>query len=165
MSDDVAIRKCPIPFMHKGPGFCGWCGEPVEGAAWHPACRAAHQLHTNRDKQYAFLVARDGEKCGCGQDCDGKLEVEHNIPLWKIMHMPALERRWYFGPENLKLRAKRCHAIKSGRERSESAHYDALESTRLNGPKPKKGPRLQGRGFSNQARKLQGRPFQKRPKL
>lgn len=146
MTDAKAIRKCPIPFIHRGSGFCGWCGEAVEGTAWHPACREDYSLHVNRDKQYAFLVARDGEKCACGHGCEGPFDVDHDIELWKIQHMPAIARVWYFGPENLKLRAKRCHAIKSGRGRSEEAHYDALADRRENGKKPSNS-RLQSRGF------------------
>jgi 5-methylcytosine-specific restriction endonuclease McrA len=51
----------------------------------------------------------------------GELEVDHEIPLWKIWHLPDDERRPYYGPDNLRLRCKTCHKAKSKREAAERA--------------------------------------------
>lgn len=49
------------------------------------------------------------------------LELEHEVPLWSVAHLPAEERRPYFGPRNLRLRCPECHKAKSRREAAERA--------------------------------------------
>lgn len=49
------------------------------------------------------------------------LELEHDVPLWKVWGLPARRRRWYFGPWNLRLRCPDCHKAKSKRESAERA--------------------------------------------
>jgi 5-methylcytosine-specific restriction endonuclease McrA len=71
------------------------------------------------------------------------LELEHEIPLWMVEHLPPWERRRYFGPTNLKLRCKPCHQRKTAREAEERAH-----GNRLRDPKSKSG-----------GRRLQSRPM------
>ena len=51
----------------------------------------------------------------------GGLEVDHEIPLWKIWHLPDDERKPYYGPENIRLRCNACHKAKSKREAAERA--------------------------------------------
>lgn len=51
----------------------------------------------------------------------GGLEVDHEIPLWRIWHLPDNERRPYYGPKNLRLRCQDCHKAKSKREAAERA--------------------------------------------
>ena len=49
------------------------------------------------------------------------LQLEHDVPLWKVAHLPDDERATYFGPENLRLRCAACHAAKTRREAAERA--------------------------------------------
>ncbi len=51
----------------------------------------------------------------------GSLEVDHEIPLWSIWHLPDDERRRFYGPENIRLRCNTCHKDKSKREAAERA--------------------------------------------
>ena len=55
----------------------------------------------------------------------GSVEVDHEIPLWSIWHLPDDERRKYYGPENLRLRCTCCHKAKSKREAAERAQLKA----------------------------------------
>ena len=55
------------------------------------------------------------------------LVVDHKIPLWKVVHLPALERRWYFLPGTMQLLcADPCHARKTADEAAERAHFKRL---------------------------------------
>lgn len=60
-----------------------------------------------------------------GGTCDirriSSLEVDHEVPLWKVAHLPPDERRPYFGPDNLRLRCPGCHKAKTAREAAERA--------------------------------------------
>lgn len=53
------------------------------------------------------------------------LEVDHEIPLWSVAHLPDDERAAYFGPVNLRARCPRCHAAKTKREAAERAAVKA----------------------------------------
>lgn len=55
----------------------------------------------------------------------GPLEVDHEIPLWKVWHLPEDERRPFYGPKNLRLRCQPCHKEKSKREAAERAQLKA----------------------------------------
>lgn len=101
-------------------------------------------------KAYDQLVARDGERChDCGATggADGvKLDVEHNIPLWKVTHMTIAGRAWYNTLANLFLRCADkfgCHKRKTKAEAAERAHYKRLEKKR----KPAKGPLMSKDGM------------------
>ncbi len=50
-----------------------------------------------------------------------ELQLEHQVPLWRVAHLPDDERAIYFGPENLRLRCGRCHAEKTRAEAAERA--------------------------------------------
>jgi hypothetical protein len=137
------IRDFPMPLTLVGT--CRWCGQ---GSGWHPQCRFEHQLHTSVAIQYAFLAARDGEHCwDCG--AEGDLQVEHDMPLWLIAHLPPEQRRSYFGPTNLRLRCSRCHQRKTNGEASTRAKGNRLKAG------PKSGRRkIPSRGFQKGHRPL-----------
>jgi hypothetical protein len=76
------------------------------------------------------------------------LEVDHDIPLWKVAHLPDAQRRQYFKIGNLQLRCPACHKYKSAKEAAERAHHK-----RLIEPKKRRGRKLQGRGFDKTLRR------------
>lgn len=49
------------------------------------------------------------------------LEVDHRVPLWSVAHLPPDARRPYFGPRNLWLLCKGCHAAKTRKEAARRA--------------------------------------------
>lgn len=144
------VRKFPAPAHppeRTGNGWCRWCGEKVTEKGrrtWHAKCLQLHWLHTDRDAQYRFLIARDGERCqlcpsGTGRWVDAGpmpswmgvgnriqwseiLEVDHIIPLWSGDEWPdPAERRALFGPDNLWLLCRRHHRWKSAKEAADRA--------------------------------------------
>jgi hypothetical protein len=76
------------------------------------------------------------------------LEIEHEMPLWLVAHLPDEERRPYFGPGNLRLRCTRCHKAKTKREAGERAKGNRL----IAGPRVRKGRKIESRGFSKEHR-------------
>lgn len=99
------------------------------------------------------------------------LELEHSTPLWAVSHLSDEERRFYFGPDNLRLRCPTCHGAKTKREAGARAKTKRLEKARLEpDDKPSRkpwggralpskgmGPKLKGRGFSGKSRPLRSR--------
>lgn len=53
------------------------------------------------------------------------LQVDHEVPLWAVAHLPDDERRPFFGPKNLRLRCDPCHKLKTAREAGERARARA----------------------------------------
>lgn len=130
---------------------------------WHEDCLNRYKLHAYPDVQKAHVALRDGERCwdcGClpthwkkGANAIGcirvghpdyvgpyctlervyALELEHEVPLWRVAHLPDDERRRYFGPDNLRLRCPDCHKAKSRREAAERA---AMKAANQNIPSP-----------------------------
>jgi len=130
--------------------WCGFPVEKP-AKTWHKACFRRYQLHTDPVAQKAYVEARDGNKCwDCGSlpmhwkkgsnaipcvrpghpDFVGSyctlerayaLELEHEVPLWRVAHLPPRRRRWFFGVWNLRLRCPDCHRAKSKREAAERA--------------------------------------------
>lgn len=49
------------------------------------------------------------------------LEIDHEVPLWSVAHLPDDERSAYFSPVNLRLRCASCHQAKTKREAGERA--------------------------------------------
>ncbi len=149
-------------------------------SSMHRGCASEYWMAQNASKFRPLLIARDGERCvdcgaapyawgpqnppsivwrgwtrlGAAQYCEVKwrslLEVDHEIPLWKVAHLPPAKRREYFKPGNLKLRCPTDHKLKSAKEAAERAHHKRLVE-----PKKRKGRKLQGRGFGP------SRPFDK----
>jgi hypothetical protein len=96
--------------------------------AWPLCCPPAWSRERWNDRHPDDLAQRKVEGVIVGlyssveyrRQC-GELEVDHEIPLWSIWHLPDDERRPYYGPENLRLRCKACHKVKSKRESAERA--------------------------------------------
>lgn len=88
------------------------------------------------------------------------LEMEHSTPLWAVAHRPDEERRFYFGPHNLRLRCPTCHSKKTKREARDRAHVKRLEA-----PKASKGRKIPGRSFGPSAKFPAGRKLQSRNDL
>lgn len=53
--------------------------------------------------------------------------VDHRVPLWKVAHMPDLERIEYWKIGNLQTLCEVCHTFKTSAEAAEKAKYDARE--------------------------------------
>jgi hypothetical protein len=206
-----AKRTVPLPARIKDGVFrCAWCTEPivhgrVKQRGWHdgrldePNCAYEYRLHSKREVQFAFVVARDGLKCcDCGESPErwkyetwaGKaietgvmrlneaeitdpavavvgrhvkvervtaLELEHETPIWRTTHLPAAQRRWFFGPGNLKLRCPDCHKPKTKAEAAARAEEKRQARMRLDVPREEPRRKIQSRGFGTQHRKLRSR--------
>ncbi len=81
--------------------------------------------------------------------------VDHKIPLWKVRHMPDLQRLEYFKLANLITRCHVCHQRKSDGETAERAKIKKRDKVK----KPKQ--KIQSRGFEKRKttwpkRKLRG---------
>lgn len=98
------------------------------------------------------------------------LELEHEVALWSVAHLPDDERRPYFGPTNLRLRCPTCHAEKTKAEAGTRAKGNRQMGLRLDVPRePSKmksgrklpgkgeGPKMKGRGFDKTHRPLTSR--------
>jgi 5-methylcytosine-specific restriction endonuclease McrA len=62
------------------------------------------------------------------------LQVDHVIPLWKVVDLPDEKRVTYFELGNLQLLCVECHKAKTKPEAAERAHYERLVR-RLTGDK------------------------------
>lgn len=135
------LRGVQFDFVAQRDGLtcgCG-CGRSPEKWLWREIIFICHSNPR---------PGIDAEGHYCEIERVTALELEHREPLWKVRHLPAPDRVWYFGPGNLQLLAPDpCHKIKTSREAAARAHFNTLEEKRLEGPKQKRGPKLQGRGF------------------
>lgn len=129
------------PLYRVSRGQCRWCGRPTEPRLkkdgtphgtqlnWHPACVIDHGIAANSTTAYGAIASRDGGRCvDCGAAPTYEpnqpavvLEVDHQVPLWRVRDLPHEERREYFRLPNLKLRCVPCHKTKSAREAAERA--------------------------------------------
>lgn len=75
--------------------------------------------------------------------------VDHKVPLWKVRHMPDLQRLEYFKLANLITRCHRCHAFKTRKEAADRAKFNDQGDPEPEPEKPK--------------RKWSSRPMGKRP--
>lgn len=94
-------------------------------------------------------------------------QVEHRTPLWKVAHMPAVQRIAYFMLDAVETWCEVCHKFKTAKESADRAKINA----RLKEPeaKPKRAwtsrPLESGNGFPPKgSQKISPRPFQKRRK-
>lgn len=73
----------------------------------------------------------------CGRNCEGARpytplkkvslwHADHKVPLWKVEHLPDLERLSYFTLANLVTRCHQCHERKTTEEAAERAHFKRL---------------------------------------
>lgn len=97
------------------------------------------------------------------------LELEHTVPLWSVSHLPAHERRPYFGPGNIRLLGPCCHKPKTAGEAKVRAKTKSQSKMRLDVPRetmPAKGHRkLQSRNSwpdKERAGKIPSRPLRGR---
>lgn len=61
--------------------------------------------------------------------------VDHHIPLWKVAHLPDIQRIEYFKLANLITRCEPCHKRKSKREAAERGKFNRLaKGGDANGP-------------------------------
>lgn len=101
-------------------------------------------------------------------------QVDHVIPLWKIVGMEPHAARKFFGPTNLQLLCGPCHTEKTSREAAERAHLKRLmkksapaKETHRSGPKssiPKRKTAFQSRGFCKKyRRKMNGTTVVRKP--
>jgi len=153
-------RRYQVPFLLRrdGPQCCD-CGE-MKGRWTHGGYPTDMDKLRSWGAEWVRRYPADVYVGPCTIiSWETSLELEHEIPLWLVEHLPPWERRPYFGPDNLKLRCKRCHQRKSAREAAERAHNNALRE-----PKPKSGgrripsrPMGPSRGFAQGHRPLRGR--------
>lgn len=92
--------------------------------------------------------------------------VEHRVPLWKVAHMPAVQRIAYFMLDAVETWCEVCHKFKTRKEAADRAKIN--ERLREPDGKPKRAwtsrPLKRGNGFPPKgSQKLKGRTFQKRP--
>lgn len=135
-------RQCPMPDW-PGEGWCSWCAGKIDPAldpddaqrrSWHTRCVQLYFLHGGELRvQQRFLIERDGRQCAMpGCEHEGG-EVDHRVPLWKVRHLAPMIRRAFYGPINLWLLCRQCHAAKTKREAAERAAL-AKESAQLSEP-------------------------------
>lgn len=117
-------------------------GAPSRSRRWHPACKKRFQFLTDPFWQRLEVWKRDrGVCCDCGaettpsilkqhiEDCFasdalgllrgygfGPWELDHDVPLWSVDHLPDRERLRFFELENMKTRCVPCHKRKTARE-------------------------------------------------
>lgn len=78
------------------------------------------------------------------------LEVDHDVPLWSVAHLPDDERRPFFGPPNLKLRCEPCHDGKTATEAGDRAKGNRQSKMRLD--VPRETAAAKGRGIPQRAK-------------
>ena len=108
-------RNPPLPFhsmVHKGPGWCRVCGQPVYGGGsfrtfageqskrltWHTICTAAYFLMTKPADYTAILILRQGQVCAItGAPLPlpyRNVEVDHDVPLYRVARDHG-DEPWY----------------------------------------------------------------------
>lgn len=161
MRPDMARRAV----FQRDHGICTDCGED-----WSDRCRfvPTYRDSDTREARVCYAQARPSQHAPSGYffATQGYPEdgwhlfveitaislwhVDHKVPLWKVAHLPDLQRLEYFKLPNLITRCERCHGHKTGKEAGERAHLDELAGE--NKPKVKRawpqGRKLQSRGFA-----------------
>lgn len=135
-------RQCPMPEW-PGSGWCKWCAGSLDDSDdprdakrqnWHTKCLRLYNLHGGHlPAQQRYLIERDGRECAVPGCTRPGCEVDHRVPLWRVRHLAAMIRRAFYGPINLWLLCRECHAAKSKREAAERAQM-ARESGQLAEP-------------------------------
>ena len=108
--------------------------------------------------QISFVSWRNGYTWGLGPKEDrfpfvhlkaiSLWHVDHKVPLWKVRHMPDLQRLEYFKLANLITRCHRCHEFKTTEEAADRAKIRRAVEAPPEKPKSKWASRkLVGRGF------------------
>lgn len=130
-----------------GPGSSPRLVMGVDG----PERRAAHRVSRDADGNSVYW---------CDVVWISLWHVDHRVPLWKVQHLPDLERLVYFMLANLVTRCHECHKRKTSDEAAERAHLDRLARTDPKKPKRKWGAREfpKGQKFPPKG----SRPFRRR---
>lgn len=153
-----------VAVFKRDRGICFDCGEDwSEMSVFRPAYPVAARwvdFGASPDLDRYSPGPKPGTWCQISQGHDAPhvtllvislWHVDHKVPLWKVKHLPPLERLAFFKLANMVTRCHRCHAFKTGEEAAEKAHLD-----RLADPPPDKPKRAWPK------RKFQQRPKGKR---
>ncbi len=124
-----------VPLFPPRWGRCRRCGKKMEARLTRDGrplmevtnrARCRYELKGCRSARkwfYDEVAVRDGDRChDCGRG--GVLELDHEIPLWKVVYLPQRLRRELFLPWNLRLCCAKCHRRKTDSEREERASPD-----------------------------------------
>jgi 5-methylcytosine-specific restriction endonuclease McrA len=97
----------------------------------HP--NAQYRDHRRTDEGWLYMDLRWVPIAG---------EVDHVKPLWALIGMSREQLVWFFGPENLQLICRQCHAGKTKTEAGRRAHHKRLRTV-----EKKKSSTMKSRGF------------------
>jgi hypothetical protein len=133
-------RWCGKPALHAGGKKAGTLNMRRR---WHDDCLADYKVAAWPQSARKALSKRDkGRCCDCGDVAKKWLsrrrrprkkigviagpytqvkyvrafEVDHEVPLWSVAHLPDRERLRYFLLDNLRTRCPECHKAKTLRE-------------------------------------------------
>lgn len=118
-------------------GICAQCGED-----WSLMSRFAPEFrHPDRSPMCSTNVEGWGRKDELRIRFTPILvislwHVDHKVPLWKVRHMPPVERLEYWRLPNLQTLCDPCHKRKTAAEAAERSHYDALAGRARQEPLP-----------------------------
>lgn len=73
--------------------------------------------------------------------------ADHKVPLWKVQHLPPLQRLEYFKLANLVTRCERCHTFKTKKEAAERAKFKAQAKDAKEGAPRQRSRRWGSRPF------------------
>lgn len=155
--DPTAARRA---MERRDHGVCCACGEDWndryramagavvwiadDGASWFAS--QPHPSLPHAASHYAFTLLRKVSLW----------HVDHDIPLWKVVHMPALQRIEYFKLANMKTRCEPCHKVKSRREEAEKAKMDHQAGEgRKDRPKRQWGQRRMNQPWRDNTKRLE----------
>lgn len=138
---DVARRAV----FDRDHGVCADCGEDhSESVRWVPAygfeTSTGERLGVTSLWHWVDLKShRSLAKCDHGAWAYTEIRsislwhVDHKVPLWKVAHLPDLQRIEFFKLANLVTLCERCHKRKSARETAERHHLDRLVEPEVKG--------------------------------
>jgi hypothetical protein len=140
-------RVPPLPFhakIHKGPGWCRVCGQPIYGGGsfrrhagaqskrltWHSICTTTYFIMTKPADYAAVIILKQGCVCALSGakialPYSTNVEVDHSTPLYRVARDHASEpwhellRFWMTG--NLQVITKAAHLHKCAEEAGERA--------------------------------------------
>lgn len=118
-------RVVGIPFWTAPPGYCRWCGAPLNiylkdgrrdtRVRWHGPCAAAYNAQ-QPTAQRRRILARDGRVCqACGVKC-GHGNFGDTAPPPAIDHVVPLIDGGANEDANLQTLCVPCHKVKTAAE-------------------------------------------------
>lgn len=99
----------------KEPRVIYACATPRACPPWTPADYSLSTWGQPRDDHHPFIELTTVSLW----------HVDHKVPLWKVVHMPDLQRLEYFKLANLITRCERCHAHKTRKEAADRAKFNS----------------------------------------